>query len=293
MEKCKFYKNGKCINNNNGICQKYKSKYDSLSLHCSGYWSEDKINHLKYYAAMFSTGMKNKWPKLYYIDLFSGSGRCILREELKEIDGTCVGIINLKDKFTKYFLIDKNPICINDLKKRIGEKINVEYYNDDCNIIIENIIKSIPDNSLSLAIIDPDSLQFCFRSYEQLSKKKIDLIVNYPIGPIERAISSVLRKKVKSSTLDSFHPGWRNIVSKKNWGNSKEVSIRNLIKDYVNKIEMLGYYSSPLMVPFKNIKNTTMYYLVLFSKNKKGLEFWDKKTKAFKNKNPQKPLFAI
>lgn len=293
MKKCNFYKGGKCINNKDGICQKYKSKYDNLTLHCSGYWSEVKIDHLKYYAAMFSTGMKNKWPNLFYIDLFSGPGRCIIREGLKEIDGTPIEIINLKDKFKKYFLIDKNPICINDLKKRVGKKVNVEYYNDDCNVVLEDIIESIPDNSLSLAIIDPDSLQFHLSSYEQLSKRKVDLIINYPIGPIERGIFSVLRKKAGSNVLDKFHPGWKNIVSRRKWGNSKEANIRNLIKDYINRIEKLGYYSSPLMVPFKNIKNTTMYYLILFSKNKKGIEFWRKKTKAFKDKKPQKSLFVI
>jgi len=291
MEKCNFYKKGDCIYRKDGLCQKHKSKDDNLSLHCYGFWSEDKIGHFKYYAEMFSTGMKNKWPKLYYIDLFSGPGKCIIRENLKEINGTCLEVVNLKDKFTQYFLVDKNPLCISNLKQRIGEQNNIKYYNEDCNIAIEKIIKTIPDYSLSLAIIDPDSLQFCFDSYEQLSKKKIDLIVNYPIGPIERAISSVLKKKLDSDTLDKFHPGWKDIVSKKTWGNSKDVVIRNLVKNYINEIEKLGYYSSPSIIPFKNIKNTTMYYLVLFSKDKKGIEFWDKKTNSLKNRNPQRSFF--
>ena len=79
-------------------------------------------------------------------------------------------------------------------------------------------------------------------------------------------------------------------MTKETWGNSKEVMIRNLVKDYISKIEKLGYASSQLKVPFKNIKNSTMYYLVLFSKNKKGIEFWDKKTNSL---NPQKSLFGM
>lgn len=136
-----------------------------------------------------------------------------------------------------------------------------------------------------MAIIDPDSLQFNFSSYDKLSEKKIDLIVNYPISAVERAITSVLSKKSKSKKLDNFHPEWREIASK---SNSKKTMIRNLIKDYVSKIEKLGYFSSLLKVPFKNIKNSTIYYLVFFSKNKKGIEFWNKKTNSL---NPS--LFGV
>ena len=87
--------------------------------------------------------------------------------------------------------------------------------------------------------------------------------------------------------MDEFHPGWRDIINKKPW----KTAIIDLVKDYVNKIEGLGYYSNSSIVPFKNIKNTTMYYLALFSKDKKGIEFWDKKTESLKKRNPQRTLF--
>ena len=77
---CSFYKKGDCEYRKDGICQKHRSKDDNLSLHCSGSWSEDKIKHFKYYTEMFSTGMKNKWPKLYYIDLFIVSVDSPIRE---------------------------------------------------------------------------------------------------------------------------------------------------------------------------------------------------------------------
>jgi hypothetical protein len=273
---CEFYKDSDCEFRKDGLCTKYKSTQDGLSLHCSGVWAENKIGRFKYYAEMFSTGMKNKWPHRYYLDLFSGPGRCIIRENKTEINGSCIEAANLKDKFTKYYFIDKNPECINILKNRIGERDDVKLIDKDCN----------------LAIIDPDSLQFNFDTYSYLSNRRIDLIVNYPIGPIERAIASVNKRNFKSQVLDSFHPGWKNIMAQNSWGNSKEVKIRNLINDYIKKVEELGYFSSGL-TPFKNKKNCILYYLIAFSKDPKGIEFWKKVNLGFLNRGGQKALFDI
>lgn len=122
--KCQSYKNGDCVNNKDGICQTHKSE-DGLSLHCCGSWSKDKIDHFEYYAEMFSTGMKNKWNgRLYYVDLFSGPGKCIARENLEEFDGTCMRAVNIKDKFNHYFLVDTNSLCIKDLKQRLKNEKN-------------------------------------------------------------------------------------------------------------------------------------------------------------------------
>ena len=205
---CEFYKNGSCnLRGKDGLCNKYKAREDGLSLRCTGSWSKEKIGLFKYYAEMFVTGMKNKWEKRYYIDLFAGPGKCIIREDLGEIDSSCLEIINLKDKFTKYFLVDKSLSCIKDLKKRVGDDKSAVFLNEDSNLEIKKIIQTIPENSLSLAIIDPDSLQFHFDNYTELSKCRVDLIVTYPIGPIERAISSVYKQRLKSDILDKFQVG--------------------------------------------------------------------------------------
>jgi len=273
---CKFYQNGECEFREDGICTKNKSKEDGLSLHCAGIWTRDKISYFKYYADIFSTSMKNKWSVRNYIDLFSGPGKCIIREDQDEINGTCLEVLSLKDKFTKYFFVDKNPHCIDDLTIRVGTNNEVVLKKGDCNLVIEEIVRDIPEQALSLAIIDPDSLQFNFDNFKKLSERKIDLIITYPIGPVERAISSVNKRGLESQILDKFHPGWREIMEKNTWGNSKEMKIRNLITDYINKIENLGYFSSEYKIPFKNVKKTRLYYLFAFSKSKIGIEFWKK-----------------
>jgi len=290
MVKCEFYNKEGCKFNKDGICTKYKSKSDNLSLHCSGEWTKEKVAHFKWYADIFSLGMKNKWPSRFYIDLFCGPGKSIIREGLEEINGTVLDVLDIREKFTKYFFVDMNKICIESLKKRVGERSDIEFYSSDCNLIIEKIIDSLPSYSLSLAVIDPDSLQFNFKNYGILSRKKVDLIINYPIAPIERAISSVASSNYESRVLDNFHPGWRNIINKNTWGNGKKEKMRKLREDYFQKIRDLGYYSCNIMSPVKNGRNATLYYLIFFSKDKKGIEFWEKQIKSFDEKNRQPKL---
>jgi len=285
----------KCENkcDNEGICTHYLSINDGLSLRCSGEWAKRKVEHFKYYTEMFATGMKYKWSNRYYIDLFSGPGKCIVRETLEEFDGSPLNAININDKFTHYYFADFNSMCIEDLKKRTTKFSSIiSYYNEDCNNIIKEIIKDIPVNSLSLAIIDPSSLQFNFPSYEILSQRKIDLIINYPIASLERAIASGIKTDFNTNALNKFHPGWDKFFKSNLWGDSKKMNFFKLKNDYINKIKKLGYYSSELSdsVAFKNVKNTTLYYLIAFSKDKKGIEFWEKAKKSIKKKSPQQSL---
>src|SRR6266566_6808642 len=45
---------------------------DGLPARCVGQWSKDKCYYIGRYAAIFSAGMKDKFPKRDYIDLFAG-----------------------------------------------------------------------------------------------------------------------------------------------------------------------------------------------------------------------------
>jgi hypothetical protein len=61
---------------------------DGLPARCVGQWSKDKCYYIGRYAAIFSAGMKDKFPKRDYIDLFAGPGRCVLSDDSGEFDGS-------------------------------------------------------------------------------------------------------------------------------------------------------------------------------------------------------------
>src|SRR5438105_2170269 len=50
-------------------------KDDGLHAPEVGRWAEQKYRLVATYAGMFATGMKKKWEKRIYIDLFAGAGR--------------------------------------------------------------------------------------------------------------------------------------------------------------------------------------------------------------------------
>ena len=290
MTPCVYHRNDNC--EDDGICKKSKSLADGLSLRCVGEWSKHKMEHFKYYAEMFSTGMKYKWPIRYYIDLFSGPGRCIIRETREEVPGSPINALSVPDKFTKCFFVGINRLCTDELEKRIvALKLNnYEIINEDCNIAIDQIIKNVSKKSLSLIIVDPTSLQFKFSSYKKLSQLNGDIIINYPFNAVERSVTSI-GKDSQSQKLDEFHPGWREIFGKQGWGNSQKQNLNNLVDDYIKKICDLGYISEKLdAVDFKNSKNASLYYLIAFSKNPKGLVFWQKAKGGLQKRKRQQTL---
>ena len=59
-----------------GICPE-KMALDGYAIRCVGDWSIAKHHYLKRCVHMFTQGMKDKWEgELYYLDFFSGPGKC-------------------------------------------------------------------------------------------------------------------------------------------------------------------------------------------------------------------------
>lgn len=258
-------------NTTEGICQLKKGS-DSFEILCAGKWVLEKHYYLSRYLDVFTKAMANRWKGgLYYIDLFSGPGKCINRNTGEELDGS--PLIALKYKFDKYIFVEKNKNNLNVLIKRCethGINKNIEYINKDCNSAISDIKSSIPKNALSIAFIDPFGLDFNFENYKLLtSDRRIDLIVNFPLG-------MAIKRNLKSQKLDTFLGGdeWR----KKNLTSHDNLS-GNVTNYFKNNLEKLGYvlpreyFIGDVVV--KSSQKVPLYYLVFTSKHPLGSKFWD------------------
>ena len=77
----------------NGLCTQTNSVLDSLPARCAGSWAYDKIYRLVQFFGIFANRMKNQWKGLNYVEICSGPGRCVIRDQRLEIDGTALPII--------------------------------------------------------------------------------------------------------------------------------------------------------------------------------------------------------
>ncbi len=97
------------------------SATDGLPLRDSGSWIQEKHRSLVYFAKMFSTGMKptehkTGWANRVYLELFSGPGKCLVRETGEETAGSPLQVID--HEFTRFIFVDIDTSAAKALKKQ-------------------------------------------------------------------------------------------------------------------------------------------------------------------------------
>jgi three-Cys-motif partner protein len=233
--------------------------------------------------SIFNAGMQNKWDCRYYVDPFAGPGVCRIRETITEIDGSPMLAAKSKSKFTDYYLGDNNPDCLTALEQRISglvlpEKTSVRYYKGDADTSVSRMIQDLPParSSLGLAVFDPWGWDFSFDTIGNLAEsRRIDLIVNFPIGFIKR------NWKKELPQLDKFMHGVgykEPFLAAMRGLTPGEKPARVLLDAYAHELHNIGYRYVKDNVVVDNSKHTTLYCLLFASKHERGADFWDKVT---------------
>lgn len=268
----------------NGICAVRKG-IDGFDVRCVGRWAQDKYFYLGRYIDLFSTSMKDKWHgNLYYVDLFSGCGRCRIRTSGEEIDGSALLSLKVKYPFKKYFFIDKNPEALDSLKQRISSlplAERVDLIQGDCNERVSEILRKIPaQNTLCLTIIDPTGLHIKFDTIKRLTEdRRVDLVITFPEGmAIKRNLERFLAQS--HSVLDNFMGGreWRRMFTIDKLIKLKVYERKKrFIELYRQKLKSIGYKetkSSDDILIRSSEKRLPLYYLLFASKHPLGHKFW-------------------
>ena len=267
-----------CDHENNakdGICSVKKAS-DGLPFRCVGAWSEAKHYYLKRYIETFTTSMRKKWHgQLYYIDLFTGPGKCMARETEREIDGSPLIALNAPYPFAKYFFVDLNEEVLNTLSERCKNNPNynrIKLIPGDCNSVIDKIMCEIPIRSLSLAFVDPTGLDFKFSTLQKLAERKVDLIITFPEG-------MAIKRNIKKF-LNEVHSPLDDVMSNNKWRQFN--TGREIIECYRSDLTSLGYQEVKLgeEIQIRSIsKNLPLYFLLFASKHQLGHKFWQEITK--------------
>ena len=152
-----------------------KSVLDDLPIRPVGEWAYDKIYRLVQYFGIFAGGMKNRWAALNYIEIGCGPGRCLLRENCLEIDGTALAIIRSPNfsSLQKAIFIDASSRVAEVLAARIGAlgagsiaSAVVGDYSNGAGLC--GILKGLPGGSLNFIFIDPTECDVPFETIEQI-----------------------------------------------------------------------------------------------------------------------------
>ena len=281
-----------------GNCQMLGA--DKLPVQCVGSWVEDKFYFLEKYLNASSEARRKFADKnnAVFIDLFSGPGKCIIKDEKREIDSGGFRAFHRDEApFNEYFCFDISESNTAALNRRINTKTNCHVQCGDSNILIKELVPKLLKQKYRyhFAFIDPfgpDGLKF--DTLKMLAKlDRMDMMIHFPIGAIKRNVKSWMKND--NNILDNFlgTNAWRNAV--------KGVAdiYQPLINVFEKQLESIGYPEAGLKmasssrdipaVSVRNNKNVDLYVLILASKHPLGQNIWNNIIKI--DPQGQKTLF--
>jgi three-Cys-motif partner protein len=268
-----------------GLCTHTVSAQDNLPVRCVGEWAYDKIYRLVQYFGTFAGGMSKKWVGLNYVEICSGPGRCITREDRKEIDGTAMAIIHNKHfpKLKKGVFIDASPRVVDVLNQRIktlgASNIAEAVVGDYSNAAgLCRTLNRLPDSCLNLVFIDPTECDVPFSTIQRIVAhlQHADLLINVAIGTdVNRNIANAATDPSFAKAKQKYEsflglPGFcsrPDVVALARRAGFDDLK-RKFADSYKEQLHTLGYVHT-------NIRAVRHYYYLLFaSRHPRGLKFW-------------------
>jgi len=255
-------------------------------------WSLEKYRLVGGYCDIFTSGMKNKWDQLVYIDLFAGAGYARILETGKIYFSSSLIAMSVPVPFTKYILCEADEMRLEALKNRVQRDfshLNVELFNGDCNEIVSDIIRAIPsfkkgNTMLTFCFVDPFSLNLSFDTISSLgSKINMDFLILQALHmDANRNLAKYLKEENDKIANYLGNPDWREEFKKTCKDNTSNF-VKFLADQYINKMRSIGYIPEENMHQIRsNEKNLPLYYLAFFSKHPRGIDYY-KKVEKFSN----------
>lgn len=252
-------------------------------------WTREKLVYLQKYATAFMMAMapkkrQGKWDQLVYIDLLAGPGLGIDADTGEEFDGSPLIALHVQPAFDRLFFGDLSPKNVAALRRRIppGDLSRVSLKQGDCNVLVKEIITQLSSRTLGLAFVDPQGFEVQFTLFQELSKRRIDVLFLFPSG-IGIGRNFAVFAKQATSPMDGLWGGmeWRDyplakLAAGKRLKPDEERRLdQSWVQGFRDKMAGIGFRyqdkSDPLL---RNEKNVPMYHLLFFSHDSAGLKLW-------------------
>ncbi len=206
-----------------------------------GFWTPLKLILLNYVFDICSMIINKFKPsifkKMYYVDLFAGSGINKIRETTDFLIGSpLITSLTHGDKYDKMFFCEKDDKYFLALKARIDylRKDNLDCLYGDCNINLDKILKILTEerNTYSFFFVDPFTIEFSWNSMKKILDLRSDIVFTLMNKEIIRAIGYANLPKGKSmiAELNRFFgdDSWKKI---KTYDDITDLYIKNIKKE--------------------------------------------------------------
>jgi len=284
------------VNNVNRFDPLIKVADDGLCIPEVRQWSLEKYKLVGSYCDIFTTGMKNKWNQLVYIDLFAGAGYARIKETKIVYKSSALIAMSLPTPFTKYILCEQDEDRFKSLEKRVNRDfshLNTTLIQGDSNHNVQNIISVIPkfgkgNTLLPFCFVDPYSLNLNFDTIQRLGCNLMDFLILQALHmDANRNFDKYIREENTRIANYLGMENWREIFEQNGCTNRKDF-VKFLADQYQKQMAELSYKPTKHMHQIRsNEKNLPLYYLSFFSKHTRGEEFF---LKVQKRVTPQLTL---
>jgi len=238
--------------------------------------SLDKAHYARYYADIVGRAMKNAYKgPLAWVELFAGPGRLYIKEMEAFKPGSPVEAVGIPSPFNHYVFVDLDKRCVNALEQRVGGRPGVHVLRGDANAaaVHDRILELVPRNALFVLYADQAGLDLHFETVRFFADryKHLDLLLNFPVPGIDRALSAGHAGKAglvlgHEAPLELIGAGsGRAGVSLRQW--------------YEAKLHGLGYSEFAAQAIRLHGKNVPIYDLLIASRKPRAVQFFEEARK--------------
>lgn len=247
---------------------------DGLFIPVVGDWSARKHHYLSRYLYAFVTAMRTKrWSSLHYVDLFAGAGLERLEQSQRLDWGSPMIAAQVPHPFSMLHVCELDPRKYDALSNRLARvRPDSQTLCGDSNSKVEEVVKVIPPDALSIAFLDPYGLHLEFSTIRCLAQRRMDLVIFFPDHlDALRNCEYVYRDQPDSNLDRALGPGvdWRTQLDRAPRDRWAQV-LRELYSDRVRSLGYLG----PEIERISQADGRFLYLLLFFSKSEIGLDIW-------------------
>jgi len=239
--------------------------------------TKGKLLFLSKYLPALNKILRSKVPNRprYYIDLFSGPGKCVDKYG-RICDGSPFIAIKTKPPFTNFIFVDIDESYCDALRKRSEGIPNVFVKQGDWNEIVSEVLSRMNTYDPCFIFLDPFGLELKWETVEKLSKKRrIDLLINFPVGAVCRSMKKAGAERTVTECLGSDE--WMDLRGR---GRSLRIQLRDL---YMEEMQRFFEYTSPKLV--YNRLRVPLYYLIYACHFHVGIKIWEYITRPTKQRS--------